>query len=107
MQRRKGIAGESRMPKLPAFASEQEVADWFATHDTADYMDDLEEVKERIPVRRTRFAEKPIGLLLRADQLEAIKKVAKRKDIPFETLIRSWLLEKLRQEAPDLLQEHR
>ncbi len=87
------------MSKIPLFTSEQEAADWFATHDTADYMEDLEEIKEHIPVRRTRFPEKPVGLRLRADQLQAIKQVAKRKGIPYETLIRSWLLEKLHQEA--------
>lgn len=87
------------MPKLPKFTSERQAADWFATHDTADYMDDLEVVQERIAVRRTRFAEKPIDLRLRADQVDAIKKVAKRKGIPYDALIRSWLLEKLRHEA--------
>ena len=88
------------MPKIPKFSDEKKAADWFAAHDTADYMDDLENVREKIPIRRTRFAEKSVGLRLRTDQLEAIKKVAKRKGVPYETLIRSWLAEKLRQEAP-------
>ncbi|CAG0945996.1 hypothetical protein ANRL1_02698 [Anaerolineae bacterium] len=87
------------MPKLAKWVSERQAADWFATHDTADYMDALQVVQERIAVRRTRFAEKPIDLHLRADEVDAIKKVAKRKEISYDTLIRSWLLEKLRQEA--------
>jgi predicted DNA binding CopG/RHH family protein len=58
-------------------------------------------------LRNTQYEIRPMGLPLRADQLEAIKKVARRKGIPFEALIRSWLLEKLRQEAPELLREHR
>lgn len=93
------------MPKLPVFASEEEAAEWFATHDTARYMDDLEEVAEKIPVRRTRRPKKPVGLRLRVDYLEAIKQAAERKGIPYQTLIQMWLVEKLRKEAPDLLQE--
>jgi predicted DNA binding CopG/RHH family protein len=87
------------------FATDEEAADWFATHDTAPYMDDLEEVTEKIPVRRSRPPKKPVGLRLRADYLEAIKQAAERKGIPYQTLIQMWLVEKLRQEAPDLLHE--
>lgn len=92
------------MPKLPPFASEQEAAEWFATHDTAPYMDELDEVTEKIRVVRSRPAKKPVGLRLRSDYLEAIKQVAERKGIPYQTLIQMWLVEKLRQEAPELLQ---
>lgn len=91
------------MPKLPVFGSDQEAAEWFATHDTAPYMDHLEEITEKIPVRRTRPAKKPVGLRLRPDYLQAIKQVAERKGIPYQTLIQMWLVEKLRQEASDLL----
>jgi predicted DNA binding CopG/RHH family protein len=91
------------MPRLPKFSTEEEAAEWFATHDTAPYMDDLREVKEKIPVTRTRAPKKPVGLRLRPDYLEAIKRPAERKGIPYQTLIQMWLVEKLRQEAPDLL----
>ena len=93
------------MPKLPTFTSEQEAAEWFATHDTAPYMDELEEVTEKIPVIRSRPAKKPVGLRLRSDYLAAIKRVAERKGIPYQTLIQMWLVEKLRQEAPELLEQ--
>ncbi len=99
MLKKGGTVRESKMAKLPVFANEQEAADWFAANDTADYMSSLEVVKEKIPVRRTRSAEKPIDLRLPADQFEAIKKIAKREGIPYESLIRSWLLERLHREA--------
>ncbi len=40
---------------------------------------------------------------LRSDHLEAIQTVAERKGVPYQTVVQSWLLEKLNQEAPDLL----
>jgi predicted DNA binding CopG/RHH family protein len=92
------------MPELPTFATEQEAADWFATHSTAPYMDELEEV-EPIPVVRSQATKKPVGLRLRSDYLQAIKQVAERKGVPYQTLIQMWLVERLRQEAPELLQQ--
>jgi len=67
-------------------------------------MHQLEEVAEEIRVVRSHPAKKPIGLRLRSDYLKAIKQVAERKGIPYQTLIQMWLVEKLRQEAPELLQ---
>lgn len=52
---------------------------------------------------RTRPRKKPVGLRLRPDYLDAIKRVADRRGIPYQTLIQMWLAEKLRQEAPDLM----
>jgi uncharacterized protein (DUF4415 family) len=92
--------------QVPVFPSENEAAAWFAGHDTAPYMAALEEVREVIPAHRTRPAKKPIGLRLRADYLDALKRVALRKGIPYQTLMQMWLVDKLRQEAPDLLPEH-
>jgi len=94
------------MPKLPTFVNDQEAAEWFATHDTTPYMNELEEeVTEKIRVIRSRPLKKPVGLRLRSDYLEAIKRVAERKGIPYQTLIQMWLVEKLWQEAPELLQQ--
>ena len=51
---------------------------------------------------RSAARKKPVGLRIRADYLDALKQVAARKGIPYQTLIQMWLVEKLRQEAPDL-----
>lgn len=92
-----------KRPKIPPFVTDSEAAEWFATHDTTPYMDELEEVTEKIQVVRSRQARNAIDLRLRSDYLAAIKKVAKRKGIPYQTLIQKWLVEKLHEEAADLL----
>lgn len=91
------------MPALPKFSNEQEAADWVASHDTTPYMDDLNPILEAIPVVRSRPTKQPVGLRIRKDYLEAVKQVAARKGIPYQTLIQMWLVEKIKQEAPDLL----
>jgi len=90
------------MPKLPEFGSDREAAEWFDTHDTAPYMDELEVVAEPLHVARSQ-PKKPIGLRIRPEYLDALKQVAARKGIPYQTLIQMWLVERLRQEAPELL----
>ena len=94
------------MPKLPEFESDEAAAAWFDSHDTASYIDDMEEADEKFEVVRTLFATKPIDVRLRSDYLEAIQKIAERKGIPYQILVQTWLIEKLTQEAPDLLPQN-
>ena len=88
---------------VPKFSSNKELADWIDGHDTSEYMDELEVVSEKIEVRRTPQAKQSIGLRLSHKDLEAIKRVANRKGISYQALMQKWLIEKLHQEAPDLL----
>lgn len=89
--------------ELPKLSSESELAEWIGSHDTSEYMDDLEEVAEEIQIRRTPRVNETLGLLLNQNELDAIKRVAERKGVSYRTLIQTWLIEKLQQEGPDLL----
>jgi len=89
--------------ELPTFSSDEELAEWIETHDLSEYMDSLEVVTEEIRVQRTPREKQSVGLDLNPKDLDAIKRVAKTKGIPYKTLIQNWLTEKLRQEAPDSL----
>ncbi|MCP4425843.1 MAG: hypothetical protein GY803_15225 [Chloroflexi bacterium] len=91
------------MPQLPDFQSDEDAAAWFDTHDTAVFMDSMEEVTEPFDVVRTLFPTRSMGVRLRADYIDAIQQVAERKGIPYQMLVQRWLMEKLSQEAPDLL----
>ena len=91
------------MPKLPEFESDEEAAAWFDSHDSAPYMDVMEETDEKFEVIRTAFFTRHVEVRLRSDYLDAIQAAAERKGVPYQTLVQTWLLEKLSQEAPDLL----
>lgn len=88
---------------LPDFKDEEALADWVDTHDTADYMDEWEEAVDEFAIIRTRFSTKPLEVRLRAEYLEAIEELAVRNGVPYQALVQRWLLEKLNQEAPDLM----
>ncbi len=91
------------MPKLPKFKNDQEAATWFESHDTSAYMDEMEQVVERVAVVRTQFPVKAMDVRMRTDFLDAIQAVAERQGIPYQALVQRWLMEKLSQEAPDLV----
>lgn len=91
------------MPKLPDFQSDEELINWFDTHDTSDYLDEMETVEKDFVVIRTPFLTSPVDLHLRSDFFHAIETLADRRGIPYQLLIQTWLKEKLAQEAPELL----
>jgi len=88
--------------ELPRFSSDEEFAEWVETHDLSEYMDSFEVVTEKIKVRRTR-EKQSVGLDLNRRDLDAIKRLAKTRGIPYKTLIQKWLIEKLHQETPEAL----
>ena len=91
------------MPKLPEFQSDEELIAWFDSHDTADYLDEMEPADQEFSVIRSMFPTSPVDLRLRTDFLDAIETLAQRRGIPYQRLLQQWLQEKLAQEAPDLV----
>lgn len=85
------------MHKTPRFKTDEEAAEWFSKNDTASYMDDLEKVREKLEFTRPHPRRKPVGLRLPATTIEAIKKAARKKGIPYQILIQMWLVEKLKE----------
>ena len=79
------------MKKIPKFKSEKEEADFWATHDSADYLSATKEVK----VRFTRPPKKLVSLRLDEKTINKLKKMANSKGIGYLELIRMWVLEHL------------
>jgi predicted DNA binding CopG/RHH family protein len=94
---------EEIMLTLPEFENDEEMLVWFDTHDTAPYMADMPESSQKFEIIRTQFTTRPLDIRLRSDYFTAIQLVAERQGIPYQRLIQIWLLDKLKQEAPELL----
>lgn len=78
---------------LPKFASEAAERKFWAAHDSTDHIDWTK-------AQHTRFANlKPstqsISLRLPAHMLERIRTAANARDVPYQSLIKVWLEEKL------------
>jgi predicted DNA binding CopG/RHH family protein len=87
---------EIEKPELPDFSkmSEDEIAEFWETHDVSDYWDRMEEVKEKFIVR----PKKAISMRLDEKTITQLKVISRRKGIGYQTLIRMWIKERLEQE---------
>ena len=91
--------------RLPEFNSEEEEARFWDTHDTIEYLDEFKsveievtpELEERILTKRE--LKKQVTLRLDPAQIENVKRIASRKGLPYQTLIRMWITEAIQQEG--------
>lgn len=89
------------MAKSPEFKTDDEMAVWFDTHDTAELMGEMEVVVKDFELIRTTFATRPLDIRVRSDHFAAIQEIAERKGIPYQMLVQEWLFEKLNEEVPE------
>jgi len=96
---------EFKGDEIPEFASLEEAAEFFDSYGFAEAMErglfEPDEV-ELDPELAARIAErsktKRVTLRLRVSQIEAAKEIAKKKDIPYQTLMRSWIAQGIERE---------
>jgi predicted DNA binding CopG/RHH family protein len=78
---------------IPEFASEAEERRFWESNDSADYVDWGKAERVRLPNLRPSTAS--ISLRLPVSLLEQIKVAAHKRDVPYQSLIKTWLAEKL------------
>lgn len=82
--------------RIPEFKTEEEERDFWQTHDTTEYVEDMEDVTSEVEVVRP----KKQHTSLRMDQtmMSEIRKLAEEKGMGYQTLMRSWIYERLAEE---------
>ncbi len=78
---------------LPAFKTEADERTFRKTHDATDYLD-LSKA-QRVTFANLKPSTHSIALRLPAHMLEGIKNAANKRDVPYQSLIKVWLQEKL------------
>nr|WP_294527179.1 BrnA antitoxin family protein [uncultured Rhodopila sp.] len=78
---------------IPAFATEADERKFWETHDSTDYVDWSKAQRVRLPNLKPSSA--AISLRLPVPLLERIKIAANKRDVPYQSLIKTWLAEKL------------
>ncbi len=79
--------------KIPAFSSEKEEREFWETHDSTEYVDWTQ--AKRVALPNLKPTTQSISLRLPVSLLEGIKSAANSKDVPYQSLIKIWLHEKL------------
>jgi predicted DNA binding CopG/RHH family protein len=82
-----------KLKPIPAFKSEDEEREFWATHSTTEYIDWSKAEKVKFP--NLKLSTKSISLRLPVSLLENIKIEANKKDVPYQSLIKVWLAEKV------------
>ncbi|NLI30930.1 MAG: hypothetical protein GX423_12765 [Nitrospiraceae bacterium] len=83
-----------KLKSLPTFKSEAEERQFWETHDSADYVDLSKAKRARFP--NLKPSTQSISLRLPLSLLEAIRIEANKRDVPYQSLIKMWLSEKVR-----------
>ncbi len=83
---------KNSMP-TPAFENEAEERAFWESHDSADHVDWSKAQPVRFP--NLKPSSKSISLRIPLDLLERIKIAANKRDVPYQSLIKIWLSEKV------------
>ena len=82
-----------RLKKVPEFKSEEAERLFWATHDSADYLDWSSAPSLRLPGLKP--STEMISLRLPKHLLDDSRLAANSRDVPYQSLIKLWLQEKL------------
>lgn len=82
--------------KIPRFASEEAERDFWAEHDSAEYVDWSR--AERVVLPNLKPSTTTISLRLPEHMLNDIKMIANKRDVPYQSLMKSFLADRLEDE---------
>lgn len=84
------------MKKIPQLKNEKEERDFWQTHDSTEYIDWKK--AERITLANLKPSVKTISLRLPEAMLEELKLLANKRDIPYQSLVKVFLSDRIEQE---------
>jgi len=88
------------MKKIPTFKTEAEEHEFWATHDSTEYVDWSKAKRAVFP--NLKPSTKTISLRLPEAMLEELKLLANKRDVPYQSLLKIFLSERIESE----LQRH-
>ncbi|MPZ30294.1 MAG: hypothetical protein GEV13_04730 [Rhodospirillales bacterium] len=86
-----------KLKTIPQFRNEAEERRFWETHDSTDYIDWSKAKRMRFP--NLKPSTTSISLRLPVALLEQIKVAANKRDVPYQSLIKTWLAEKTNEQV--------
>lgn len=88
----------STLKPIPDFESEEEEREFWSTHDSTDYVDWSKAVRNPVfpnlkPSTRT------VSIRLPESLIAELKTLANKRDVPYQSLMKIFLAEKVREES--------
>ena len=85
----------SKVKKAPKFKSEREEREFWEAHDSSDYVDWSK--AESVSLPNLKPSTTTISLRLPERLLDSIKIEANKRDMPYQSLIKAWLSDDVKQ----------
>lgn len=89
-----------KLKSIPKFNNEDEERDFWDTHDTTEYFDVSKPVE--LDLSELKPSTEAISLRLPQYLLARIKQIANFKDVPYQSLMKIFLAEKVKEELKSL-----
>ena len=89
-------SAKRKLKPVPVFKSEDEGREFWATHDSMDYVDWKQ--AERATFPNLKPSVRTISLRLPVSMIAGLKTLAHQRDIPYQSLLKVFLAERLKQE---------
>jgi predicted DNA binding CopG/RHH family protein len=83
----------NKLKSIPVFKTEADERKFWETHDSTDYIDWSKAERVRFP--NLKPSTTAISIRLPSGLLEQIKVAANKRDVPYQSLIKMWLAEKV------------
>lgn len=85
---------------IPRFKNEDEEQEFWATHDTTEYFDTSKPIRLHFP--NLKPSTKSVTIRLPEWLIYDLKTLANKKDVPYQSLMKVYLAEKVREERGGL-----
>ena len=82
--------------RTPKFKNEDEEREFWATHDSIDYIDWSK--GKKVVLSKLKPSIKTISLRLPESMLEELKLLANKRDVPYQSLLKIFLAERIEEE---------
>lgn len=86
-----------KLKRLPVFKSEEEERKFWASHDSMDYVDWSK--AERVVFPNLKPTARTISLRLPETMIGNLKLLANKRDVPYQSLLKTFLADRLKQEV--------
>ena len=83
--------------EIPHFDNEDEEREFWATHDSTDYID-WDKAEKNLVFPRLKPSTRPVSIRLPESLIAELKMLANKRDIPYQSLMKTFLAEKVREE---------
>jgi len=87
---------KNKKRRIPKFRNEDEEREFWASHDSTDYIDWSEAREVIMPNLKPSL--KTISIRLPEIMLEELKLIANKRDVPYQSLMKIFLAERVKQE---------